>query len=109
MGKIIVSPVTRWPGTVSLHDPLSVPMVAALERAIGQARALASPTQGEFDAALLPGLLPCIEAFSLGGLPAQVGMDNFPGTPRLESAKLIAWLLREVMNLYTEATADPLA
>lgn len=108
MGKVVVSPVKRWPGEVVLHDPLSLPMVAALERAISNARALVDPTKGEIDAAMLPGVLACVESVNLQGVPPALGVDNFPGSPRKSSAELFAWLLREVTVIYSEETADPL-
>lgn len=108
MGKIITCPVKRWPGTVTLHDPLTLPMVASLERSISNGRALVDPTKGEIDAAMLPGVLACVEAVNLQGVPPALGVDNFPGSPRRSSAELFSWLLREVMVIYSEETADPL-
>ena len=110
MSKVITSPVKKWPGTVTLHDPLTLPMCAAFERSNANAHALQdqAPTRSEIQVALLSGVLACVERFDLTGLPEQIGVENFPGSPRVESARLINWLVSEVSHLYLEGNADPL-
>ena len=106
--KIITSTVKKWPGTVTLHDPLTIPQVLTLETAIVAANSLGEgATRTAADAAILPGLLACVERFDLAGLPAQIGAETFPGTPRRSSAELIAWLTKEIMRLYAEANDVP--
>lgn len=113
MSKVITSPVKRWPGTVTIADPLTLAQVAAFERAIKRAEILRrdnpEPTRAELDAAHLPGLLSCVESHALSGIASPLGVDNFPGTPRIDSARLIEWLMMEILALYSEATTDPLA
>jgi hypothetical protein len=109
MGKVITSPVQRWPGTVTLSDPLTYPQMIKLERAIEAGRRLkADPEagQGEYAYALLPGLCACVEAWSLTGLD-DVTPDTFPATPRAPAARLLAWLLDAVTALYQEDDGPP--
>ncbi len=37
MPKLITSPVDKFPGTVTLHDPLSFPMIITIEEAVAAA------------------------------------------------------------------------
>jgi hypothetical protein len=37
MGKVITCPVEKWPGTVTISDPLSLPQVSAIEKANAEA------------------------------------------------------------------------
>lgn len=106
MGKIIVSPVPRWPGSVVLFDPLSEPQCVAIERALADAQKRNAeeppPTRSELDAILAPAVLQCVEKNELQNWPGY-----FPGTPKTSSARLLAWLIEEVLKLYQEAEEIP--
>jgi len=106
MPKIIQSPVKRWSGTITLSDPLNYPQYVAIQRAFK--RVQPEMTQAESHLELLPALLGCIEAWNLnGGFPEKVTTDNFPASPRLSSAKMIAWLIEEISALVNEADESP--
>lgn len=108
MSKVIVSPVKRFSGTVTLSDPLTFPQVIGLEESFARRSELGDdPTFAQAVYALLPGLLPCVEKWELSGFPATVAADNFPATPRDSVARLIAWLVKEVSALYKEAEEVP--
>jgi hypothetical protein len=107
MSKVVTSPVKRFPGTVTLSDPLNYPQVITLEEAISEAGKLSEPTQAAYNYTLLPGVLKCVEVWSLEGFPASVTADTFPATPRVPSAELLGWLIGEVVALYREADESP--
>jgi len=121
MSKTIVSPVKKWQGTVILHDPLTVSMAMAFETSRDNAsevkdklkeihfeeKTFKDITAAKFTNAWLPGVLACVEKFNLVGFPENVGIDNFPATPKISSASLLAWLIAEITQLYQEADEVP--
>jgi len=106
MSKVITSPVPRWPGDILLYDPLTEPQCAAIERALVDAEARSKaeppPTRSELDGILVPAVLLCVEKNDLTNWPGY-----FPATPKVSSAKLLAWLLEEILSLYKEADEIP--
>jgi hypothetical protein len=110
VSKVITSPVKRFPGTVTLSDPLTFPQAIAFEdglAAVRSDREAGSITKVRF--ALLPGVLACVEAWRLGNFPESPSVDSFPSTPRQSVAELIDWLVGEVSALYQESEEVPLA
>lgn len=107
MPKVIFSSVGRFSGAVTLSDPLTFPQKFALEDANKVAIGLGETTQSRLNYALLPGICACVEKWELEGLPEDITPDNFPATPPVASAELVAWLLEEITLLYTEAEAVP--
>lgn len=107
MSKIITSPVKRFPGTVTLADPLTFPQYLAWQRALNSAQAHRDDN-AEFVGTLLPGLFACVESWSLTGFPESVTPATFPATPRISSDRIVGWLIREIGALIREADeADP--
>lgn len=109
MSKVIQSPVKRWPGTVVLSDPLAFPQYMAWQEAVEKAQEIikiGEATQADLDHALLPGVCACVEQWQLDGA-GSFTPENFPATPRRSSAALIAWLVREISALVTEADDLP--
>lgn len=103
MSKLIVSPVKKWPGTVTLSDPLTLPQSWGFADAITAARELGEAAQlSRYNFALLTGVCGCVEKWELQGLPAAITPDNFPATPRNAAAQLCAWLVGEVVQLYQD-------
>ncbi len=105
MSKVITSPIKRWPGTVTLADPLSFPQYIAWRDAMKQAQAYLteqgeSAQQAEYDLILLAGLRSCVEAWGLDG---GFTPEPFPATPRVASSRLIAWLIRETSAIANAA------
>lgn len=91
MSKVITSPVKRWPGSVTLADPLTFPQFIAWRDAVRAA----SEHRGDllrYSEALLPGVRACVEKWEL----ANFKPDPFPATPRQSSDRLLAWLVREI-------------
>ena len=109
MSKTITSPVKRFPGTVTLSDPLTLPQAIAMEQALkltNEMREGRTPSKRELNYALLPGVCGCIESGEIKDWPG-LSADKFPGTPNGASAELMAWLLNEVVALYEDAEEIP--
>jgi hypothetical protein len=105
MSKVITSPVKRWPGTVTLADPLSFPQAIAVEEALDTVRDSDNPSRQEINHALLPAIMGCVEKWNLEGMADPP--DPFPATPSVSSAQLLSWLFREVTALFMEDTEVP--
>ena len=111
MPKTITSPVDKWPGTVTLHDPLTFPQVLAFQDAIDEVRGLSGePTVSRVNYTMMSGVCICVEAWDLsGGFPEHPTPETFPATPRTSSAELASWLISEITDLFAEANEVPLA
>lgn len=108
MPKTIVSPIKRWPGTVTISDPLSYPQVFAWRDAIRAAQGIEGEAEldvFERNAALVPGVVACVEKWEL----ENFNPDPFPATPAVSSSRLLAWLVEEIGKLFSEAEEIPLA
>jgi len=105
MSKVCTSPVKKWPGTVVISDPLSYPQLLRFREALGSIGGNDDWMAVNF--AVLPGVMACIEEYHLQGFPEQVTLENWPATPPVSSAKMIAWLINEINALMAEAEPDP--
>lgn len=98
---IITSPVKKWPGTVTLCDPLSLPQVLAIQEANAEVMALGDDTvlikQHNI---LVPVIMDCVEKWDLEGMDDPP--NPFPATPLSASRDLANWLMTEVGNLFAE-------
>jgi len=108
MSKTIVSPVKKWQGSVTISDPLNISQAMAFEEALELARAEDNKdiTRAKIAGILLPGICACVEKWELEGLEI-VTPDNFPASPKLSSAMLLAWLTKEITALFNEADEIP--
>ena len=125
MSKTIVSPVKKWPGSVTISDPLNISQAMAFEEAInglqefratlpkyevtdknGNKKSVVDTLSAKYRSLLIPGICACVEKWELDGLRV-VTPDNFPATPKLSSARLALWLSDEITNLYREADEIP--
>lgn len=110
MSKTIQSPVAAFPGQVILYDPLTFPMVFALEDAYLETEQMKTKTYHRLLYTLLPAILLCIQEWHIDGLPDHPALDSFPASPpskRMAVAELIAWLLTEISKLQQEAAEVP--
>ena len=118
MSKVIQSPVDHFTGEVTLSDPLSFPQVFAFRDAMAAGRALiqveedaegdeTEVDQLEYNFAVLPGVLACVEKWDLDNMPASPELDTFPATPSLESNEMLSWLLGEVVSIFRRDEPDP--
>jgi len=112
MSKVISSPVSKWPGSVTLSDPLTFSQYISWRDGMQAAARYVvekgpDAKQAEYDQLVLAGVRPAVEKW---GLNSGFTPDPFPATPRAASSKLIAWLVAEVSaiaNEADEAVADP--
>ena len=115
MAKVITSPIKKWPGTVTLSDPLTYPQFFAVEDAIAEGNRQAAEakeagkeiSQQRYAAAVVGGVLKCVEAHDLKGLPDPLTVDNFPASPATSSMRLASWLIEEVTEIYTSEDESP--
>ncbi len=106
MPKTVTSPVEKFPGKVTLAEPLTMPMVLEFEKAIAEGLELKDARQSEYDMIMVPAICACVEEWNLEGL-GDLNPDTFPGSPRKASAKLVSWLTREITALYRDAEDAP--
>lgn len=107
MMKRIESPVKKWPGYVLLKDPIPLVDVVRFEKAVragGEEKSLS-----EYQNELLPAIFPCVSEWHLNSaFPENVTVETFPGTPRKDSAKLIAVLVDGIVEIYKgDEETDP--
>ena len=108
MGKVIESPVKKWPGSVTLSDPMSFEQYLTWKQTINAAHDLVKDNEvpwDEYDAAISPGIIACVEKWALQGLPEKP--EKMPANPRVSSHKLIHWLIGEITALIQEDEEVP--
>jgi len=101
MSKTITSPVKKFPGTVTLYDPLTFPQVMRVQAGIDAAQKGDNSNIFALRYALLPGLLGCVEKWDIVGLGMPTP-ETFPATPAVSAARLVDWLTNEIMALVSE-------
>lgn len=111
MGKIITSPVKRFPGTVTLGYPLTYPQLIAWRKAVDNlpdgAKISETAADDNLALAILPGVCACVEKWELAGLE-NITPQTFPATPRIASARLLIWLISEINAVIAEDDESPL-
>ena len=110
MPRQITSPVKKWPGTVTISEPLTFPQAQAIEDAIGlpdgELKAKDKKKRvwlSVSDTARLPAVLACVEKWELEGFTP----DPFPASPRAASHQLIEWIFLEIYKVYIGELEDP--
>lgn len=106
MPKILTSPVKRFPGTVTLPDGYTFPEIIAFDKALAVARTDGLSNMEQWHA-ILAGLLPCVSAWALDGVPANPTPDTFPATPRVSVTRLVSWLYDEVSKAQVDEGDTP--
>lgn len=104
MSKVITSPSKRWPGTVTIADPLNMGHVDLIERALEWPDGMQDGKPVLYtvmDKPAIPALLACVEKWELANFPSPPTVETFPFSPRRESHDLIAWLFEEIRRIYT--------
>ena len=105
MPKTITSPVEKYPGSVTLADPLNYPQYLAWKAAINSARDCGDDVDARL-MKLLPGICVCVSEWKLEGL-GQLAPDTFPATPRMAAMELAGWLVREITSIVTGTDGLP--
>lgn len=112
MARIVQSPVSRFPGSVTLADPLTLPQVIALEDAFDQQEAQQQAGQryrSRLFQPYVPVICSVVVEWNLENFPKTVTPETFPSSPRGATADLIEWLALEIANQYSGETQVPLA
>ena len=117
MSKIVHSPISRWPGDVTLHDTVTYPLLIKWNDSIAEAqdwtREGIDPStrlitdQLRYRQAKLPGLVAFVESHTLRGLPVSLSVDNFPALPIGDSINLLVWLNDEIDSIIQAANEVP--
>lgn len=108
MAKVITSPSKRWPGTVTLYDPLTLPQVEAIEIYLANT----DTKDGEkplrsYDREQLPALIACVEEWNIENFPVKPTLETWPLSPRRASREFVMWLLVEILAVYNGELAVP--
>ena len=110
MSKVLPYKVEPFIGSVTFSDPLSLEQEAAIERANAAMRremdSLGGIGASAIIAAILPGILACVEKWNIPGIPENPTVQTWPTRPRVAVSALVAWLLTEVGKLYQD-TVEP--
>lgn len=108
MSRVVTSPVRHFSGSVTLQDPLYFPQVIAVRDARLASEALGEkPLAIEYNHAILPGVIACVEEWHLRNVLANPTADTFPTTPAESANKLVDWLVEEVNKLFLETEEIP--
>ena len=105
--KIFNSPSKKFQGEIHIHDPLTLPMILAIEEAqragsecFEDAKLKPGKTWSNVDDAWMPAILKCVEKFEITGFPEIVTRENFPASPRIASRRFITWLINTLADIY---------
>ncbi len=107
MSKVVTCPVARFPGTVTLSDPLTYPQSIAFAQALNDIDELPTGTRQElydFVKIMVPAIAQCVEQCDIDGV--ELKAELFPSTPNIAAQKLLAWLTEEVLALFRDAEPD---
>lgn len=131
MSKVITSTLARFPGTVTIADPMNFSQWMAWRAARDNAnlqhvaavgedeegKATRTLTYGEiglvdaYTLATLPGVLACVEKWELENFPNSLTIETFPAAgskyTRLDIANLLIWLAHEVDDVAFGEGNDP--
>jgi len=125
--KEITSPVKKWPGTVTISDPLSLPQAVMFQHALRESRDKliqgledagvdvenakdsdydkVNLSLSELNVIYIDAILGCVEEWSLDGI--ENPPKSLPGTPSLSANKLVSWLIKEITTLFQEDEEVP--
>jgi len=97
-----ICPVEIFAGELEIDDFLNYPQLAAYERSLlaAQKQLQSGDAIGfaELRLVMVPGLVSCVKAWRLKGLPSTITLETFPSTPKKEAGELYLWLLKTVRD-----------
>lgn len=101
MPKVIASPSKRWPGSVTLYDPLTLPQVEAIETALAENRGREETSiPAKFDRSYIPAFIACVEVWNIQDFPNPPALETWPLSPRRDASVISSWLLTEILRIY---------
>jgi hypothetical protein len=109
MSKTKTFESTIWGGSVTFHDPLTIEQEAAWEYAYADLQK-ARERGGGISAILiaaLPGIDACVEKWELKNFPERPTLADWPMHQKVESAKLLACLVKNILELYNDSVNIP--
>lgn len=89
MSKVITSPIEKFPGTVTLYDPVPYPAYIAWEKAVKEEGAVDDLTKQH---ALFKGVKEMVEQWDI----PNYDINNPAATPRVPVIQLLSWLVVEI-------------
>jgi hypothetical protein len=95
----LTSEIKEFPGTVERPDYLTLPQVIAFEADIKDVGKFEG-SPAEADMRTLAIILPLYSDWQIKGQPDEPTPETFNFTPRRAGAKLVAWLLDGIMQVY---------
>jgi hypothetical protein len=110
MSKVITSPVKRFPGTVTLYEPLLLPQAEAIgdaRRSFADFKAGDTVSYLELDKRYLSAVFACVEKWELQNIPTSPTAETLPMSPQSARHKLIEWLWGEITAIYDEEDEIP--
>ena len=99
MGKLITSPVDKFPGTVVLFDPVPYPAYAAWQKALVMD---GKTEEADKQIALFEGVKAMVEKWDI----PNFDIANPVATPHTPVLNLLAWLVTEVGKIIN-GESDP--
>lgn len=105
MSRTITSPVKRFSGSVVLPDALTYPQLMAYMDAVDVSSTEKDNVRAKI--AMLPGVIACVEKWSLDGVPSDPTAETFPSTPLKSSLAVVAWVQREINKLIFDGDSLP--
>jgi hypothetical protein len=108
MSKKIDSPVKRFPGSMTLSDPLTFPQSIAFAKGIKEARELEVNNREDFYEYVklaVPAVAVCVESWDIEGV-GDLTPDTFPSTPRDSAPELLGWIVGAVTALFRETEPE---
>ena len=109
MPRLITSPVKRWPGTVTLSDPITLPQYIAWCDAIDDSNRVKQNGSSSGPRRLLAavgGALACVDDWQIEGLPRPTA-ETWPMKPRAACIELANWLFGEVARAMDDEETIP--
>jgi hypothetical protein len=110
MSKTVAYTGSKWSGSVTFSDPLTIEQEATWEIARDQAAQFEKAFGKESAAyamAIIPGVLRCVESWGLTGFPERIALDSIPAKPHAARSEFVAWLVKNVESLYEESQDLP--
>lgn len=95
MGKVITSPVEKFPGTVTLYDPVPFPAFVAWQKALRKSKEIDNAADAEAQMYMFEGVAAMVEKCDLKGFDISAPIAN----PMNDVLKLLAWLVTEIGNV----------
>jgi hypothetical protein len=106
MGKTITCPVKKWPGTIVIAHPMTLPQVALFQRIMFDVQGMDKETLiMEWCADVWPAMRQLIEEWNIKKPPFP-DEDKFPGHPINAVDEFFIWLYKELLQAFNEAESE---